>query len=109
MDFAALIEMLRSGEFPDDSYTPATIYDNVLEQYNSSVSNYESAVAAHDEKVNRIKELEAEIAALKSKNYDLMVAAPAPIGSHENESDEVDESETITIDDLFEDDEEDDK
>lgn len=68
MDFAALLDLLRSGDAPE------TIYDDLSSTYNGLL---ESGAAKLDEKDKVISELNATIADLKSQNYDLLMAARA--------------------------------
>lgn len=106
MDFASLVEMLRN---PGDDGLPDTIYDDLHGAYNDAVSAGDARVS---ELQGSIQEREAEISRLKSANYDLLMASRADTGGDGGgdggdgdggaSDDEVDASEKLRTDDLFE-------
>lgn len=96
-DFSDLIAVLQSDSPPE------TIYDDLTAAYGERAQLAESAGARVAELEAANAALLAEIGDLKARNYDLLVrvgGGPA-VDSGEESSDGEDNSETITVDDLF--------
>lgn len=92
MGFHESLDLLRN---PGDEPIPDSIYDDISGYYSAAISNSDALTAQLKEKDKRITELEAEISEMK---FEL---ASEEIHSDSTE-DEVPDSDTITIDDLFE-------
>lgn len=95
MNFDELIDLLRSGEYPD------TIYDDLGSAYKSLA---DSGNAALSESKLRVAELEAEVQKLKAHNYELMMSSSefAPeVSRVDDDDDEHYEGESESFDDLF--------
>lgn len=101
MDFEQLIEMLRN---PGDDGLPDSIYDDLGESYNA-MSTGAAAKIADLETALQAKEM--QISNLKAHNYDLLTATaandPEAEADENAEQEKADESDTIGVDDLFED------
>lgn len=97
MSFDELIELLRN---PGTDGIQASVYDDLQSLHDktlSEISGFEGVVA---EKDARIKELEAEVSALKYRIAEL----EGDTANDVDDSDSVDDfdNSTISIDDLFE-------
>lgn len=93
MNFSELIDLLRSGDYPD------TIYDDLGNAYNSLADSGNAAVAEY---ALKIEELEREIQKLKAHNYELMMASSEPAPEPQVvDTDEHYEGESESFDDLF--------
>lgn len=93
MAFEELIARLRDS---GDSEIPPTIYDDLTAEYTTAVSGAAARIA---EKDSMIMDHEAEIARLKAKNFDLLMAAAAE--SKPEKVDEIPEETQVTIESLF--------
>lgn len=103
---ASFEELLALAREPGENGLPDTIYDDMEFAYQDAL-----AQAAQDADGNtaRIQELESRVSKLTSENYDLLMNSSATgnegdtsgNGAPGSESDEDDEPDTKTIDDLF--------
>lgn len=102
MDFATLLDSLRN---PGDDGPNETIYDDITAAYSAVSERADSGDARIAEMTAANDALKAEIAALKARNYDLLMAVDA--GSNDSVSDSGDDSadedddDFIGVDDLF--------
>lgn len=97
MDFDELLAKLRD---PGEDGAPETIYDDIASTYNHAIETRDAKIS---EQEKAVLEREAEISALKSANYDLMMATTSS-GDDDGSSDDDDtgEDEPAGVDDLFE-------
>lgn len=100
-DFSDLIAALQSDSPPE------TIYDDLTAAYGERAELAESAGARVAELEAANAALLAEIGDLKARNYDLLVRVgdDSPADSGDSDAGEDDRAETITVDDLFKEDE----
>ena len=100
-DFSDLIAALQSDSPPE------TIYDDLTAAYGERAQLAESAGARVAELEAANAALLAEISDLKARNYDLLVRVgdDSPGDSGDGGVGEDDRAETITVDDLFKEDE----
>lgn len=105
MDFVELLNSLLGEDAPNDQ----TVYDDLTAMYTDSVSLSDSANAKIAELEAANATLQEQVASLKAHNYDLLQeigsAAGDPVDPADvqetGDIDEGDPSETITVDDLF--------
>ena len=98
MGFSELLQQLQT---PGEDGLPATIYDDLAGEYASLQDGGAATIAQRDD---RIVALESEISRLKAVNYDLMMNGQEnnePDDSSDDDSDADDDGESISIDDLF--------
>lgn len=87
-----LVESLRN---PSEEGNPDSIYDDLTAEYDGLASGSEARIAEH---TAANETLSAENAALKAKNYDLLMTVSGSDGPTE----EVDDPDSVpTLDDLF--------
>lgn len=100
-DFSDLIAALQSDSPPE------TIYDDLTAAYGERAQLAESAGARVAELEAANAALLAEIGDLKARNYDLLVRVgdDSPGDSGDGGAGEDDRAESITVDDLFKEDE----
>lgn len=100
-DFSDLIAALQSDSPPE------TIYDDLTTAYGERAQLAESAGARVAELEAANAALLAEISDLKARNYDLLVRVgdDSPSDSGDGGAGDEDRAETITVDDLFKEDE----
>lgn len=97
MEFEELVSTLQSEDKPE------SIYDDIRSFHNNFVSASDAKMAelnaAIGEKDNMIGEKDKAIAALKARNYDLLIAKP--MDDKPNATTSNDESPILGIDSLF--------
>lgn len=90
-----LLEQLRN---PGEDGVPDSIYDDIAGAYNE-------ALEIRDAKINELssaaQEHEAQISALKSANYDLLMASGAPSDDEGDDGGDDDGDEPSGVDSLF--------
>jgi hypothetical protein len=89
-------ETLSKLQNPDGDFEPSTIYSDLKKYHEDDLSSAAAKVADLE---NQLKESQAQISALKTKNYDLMINSPStpePV-SNSDASDDIPKG----IDDLF--------
>ena len=94
--FDELLNQLRN---PGDDGPPETIYDDIASTYNHDVTVRDSKISESEQ---ALLDRESEISRLKSANYDLMMSQAAQGEGEQDTEEEPEESEDITINDLFE-------
>lgn len=97
MDFAALLASLLEAETMPENWS-----EQLTEAYELDLSVPAATIDARDA---RIAELEAEVVALKVRNYELLEFGASNTEDDEESTEQVDED--ITTEDLFTDPEED--
>lgn len=96
MDIEELITALISEEPPD------SVYDDLRGGWNRLAELNESGTAKIDELTAMLAAATEEIASLKARNYDLMMAIPANDEPEETTDDPSEDGEPQSYDDLFE-------
>ena len=95
MDFDELLAKLRD---PGEDGAPETIYDDIAATYSHAIETRDAKIS---EQEKAVLEREAEISALKSANYDLMMSTSS--GDDESsDDDDTGEDDPAGVDDLFE-------
>ena len=94
-DINELLDKLRN---PGEDGIPDTIYDDIAGTYNHAVETRDAKIS---ETEKALQEREAEISALKSANYDLMMSTAVEKDEGGDESETEPEDSPSGIDDLF--------
>jgi hypothetical protein len=102
--FEELMEQFRN---PGENGVPETFADDLSKAYTDDLSIRDAAVSEREERIAakelEIAERDKEVTRLKAVNYDLLVAAPKPGDTSENDNDNAGgQAEATGIDSLFE-------
>ena len=74
---AGFHDLVSQMQNPPEDGLPATIYDDLIAEYNGTSQLVESAQAKMTEYDAKIQSYESEISRLKSMNYDLLMSSGA--------------------------------
>jgi|SRR5690625_1669904 len=98
---AKVLELLEQLRNPGDDGAPDTIYDDIAGAYNEALEIRDAKIAELSETAQA---RESEISALKSANYDLLMASGTSSSDGDETDDDDDDDETSGgIDSLFDD------
>lgn len=100
MDFEELLALLQS---PPEDGLPETVYDDITGLYNGAVERGDGADARIAQFEQQLAEKEAEITALKARNYELLEQVGSTPAEPETSPEDVLPDESEGIESLFDD------